>query len=145
MKVLISDAWIYFYITPQQEKLCSNVTGGFLEQCHRLIVRSSCSQMIYRSSHQRWSVKKAVLKNFAIFIGKHQCWSLFLIRLQAFRPATLSRKDSNTGVFLWYCEIFKNTYFDEHLRMATSGYMNKLVWKITQNSQENVSAGVIIF
>ena len=30
--------------------------------------------------------KKAVLKNFAIFAGKHLCWSLFLIKLQAFRP-----------------------------------------------------------
>ena len=30
--------------------------------------------------------KKAVLKNFAIFTGKHLCWSLFLIKLQALRP-----------------------------------------------------------
>ena len=28
--------------------------------------------------------KEAFLKNFAIFTGKHQCWSLFLIKLQAF-------------------------------------------------------------
>ena len=27
--------------------------------------------------------KKAVLKNFAIFTGKHLCWSHFLIKLQA--------------------------------------------------------------
>ena len=32
--------------------------------------------------------KKGVLKNFINFIGKHQCWSLFLIELLAFRPAT---------------------------------------------------------
>ena len=35
-----------------------------------------------RSSHPWCSVKKGVLKNF---IGKHLCWSLFLIKLQAFR------------------------------------------------------------
>ena len=29
--------------------------------------------------------KKGVLRNFAIFIGKHLCWSLFLINLQAIR------------------------------------------------------------
>ena len=29
--------------------------------------------------------KKAVRKNFAIFTGKHLCWSLFLIKLKAFR------------------------------------------------------------
>ena len=31
-----------------------------------------------RSSHWRCSIKKVVLKNFAIFTGKQQCWSLFL-------------------------------------------------------------------
>ena len=37
---------------------------------------------------------KTFLKNFAIFSGKHLCWSLFLIKL-----------------FSWeYCEIFKNTF-----------------------------------
>ena len=30
-----------------------------------------------------------VLKRFAILTGKHLCWSFFLIRLQAWRPATL--------------------------------------------------------
>ena len=41
-----------------------------------------------RSSHQRCSIEKAILKNFAIFTGKHLCWSLLLIDLQASRPAT---------------------------------------------------------
>ena len=31
-----------------------------------------------RSIHQRCSRKKAVLKSFAIFTGKHLCWILFL-------------------------------------------------------------------
>ena len=49
--------------------------------------------------------KKAVYKNFAIFLGKHLCWSLFSIKLQTFR-------DPNTGVvniakFL-RTSIFKN-------------------------------------
>ena len=36
-----------------------------------------------RSSPQRSSLKKCVLKNFAKFTGKHLCWSLFLITLQS--------------------------------------------------------------
>ena len=48
--------------------------------------------------------EKGVLKNFAIFRGKHLCWSLFLIKLQA------------TG------EIIKDTYFEENLRMAASAF-----------------------
>ena len=37
---------------------------------------------IFTSSHQRCSIKEAVLNNFAIFRGKHLCWILFLIKLQ---------------------------------------------------------------
>ena len=44
--------------------------------------------------------KKAVLKNLANFKGKRLCWNLFLIKLQAKRPATLLKRDSYTGVFL---------------------------------------------
>ena len=40
----------------------------------------------HRSSRAQVFFKIGVLKNFAIFIGKHLCWSFFL--------------DSNTGVFL---------------------------------------------
>ena len=38
---------------------------------------------IFKSSPQCYSIKKAVLKNFAMFTGKCLCWSLFLIKLQA--------------------------------------------------------------
>ena len=49
------------------------------------------TKMFTRSSHQRCSIKKIVLKNFAIFTGKHLCWSLILIK--AWRPATLWKRD----------------------------------------------------
>ena len=49
---------------------------------------------------RRCSTKIGALKNFAIFIEKQLCWSLFLITSQAFRPVTLLKRDSNTGVFL---------------------------------------------
>ena len=35
-----------------------------------------------RSSYRKCSVKKSVLKNVAIFMVKHLCWCLFLIKLQ---------------------------------------------------------------
>ena len=35
-----------------------------------------------RSRHSQMFFKIGVLKNFAIFIGKHLCWSLFLIKLR---------------------------------------------------------------
>ena len=43
--------------------------------------------------------KKAVLKNFAIFTGKHMCWNLFLIKLQAIRLTSLLKRDSNIRYF----------------------------------------------
>ena len=68
-----------------------------------------------RSSHQRSSVKKGVLKNLRNFIGKHLYWSLFLIKLQTFRSTASLRRDSNIGFFLWN---FWN--FSEHLFWRTS-------------------------
>ena len=50
--------------------------------------------------------KIVFLKNFANFTGKHLCRRLFLIKLQAFRAATLLKRDSCE-----ICEIFKNTLF----------------------------------
>ena len=36
--------------------------------------------------------KIVVLKNFAIFTGKYLCWSLFIIKLQAWSPVTLLKR-----------------------------------------------------
>ena len=55
---------------------------------------------ISRSSRPGVFCKNVALKTYAKFKGKHLCWSLFLIKLWAFRPATLLKRDSNTGVFL---------------------------------------------
>ena len=50
------------------------------------VIRSS----LKLSSHRRCSIKKGVLKNFAIFTGKHMCWSLFFITLEEWRAGTLN-------------------------------------------------------
>ena len=54
-----------------------------------------------RNSHRECSMEKAVLKNFGILTEKYLRWRLFLIKLQNFRPATLLKREPNTGVFLW--------------------------------------------
>ena len=53
--------------------------------------------------------KKGALKNLQNFAGKYLFWSLFLIKLQAFMR-----------FFCEICEIFKNTYFEEHLWKTVS-------------------------
>ena len=47
-----------------------------------------------------------LLKRFANLTGKYLSWSLSLIKF----------------ISCEYCEIFTNTYFDEHLRMTTYKY-----------------------
>ena len=54
----------------------------------------------FKSSRLQMFFKIGVLKNFAIFPGKHLCQSYFLIKLQAWRSAILLKRDFNTGVFL---------------------------------------------
>ena len=47
---------------------------------------------LFRSSHQKCSIKKGVLKNFTKFKGKHLCQSLFFNKVADFRPSTLLKK-----------------------------------------------------
>ena len=47
---------------------------------------------INRSSHQRCSIKKGVLRDFAKFTGKHLYESLFLNKVIGLEPATLLKK-----------------------------------------------------
>ena len=54
-----------------------------------------------RSSRLQMFFKIRVLKNFEIFTEKPQCWNLFLIKLQAWRP-----------VFLWILRNFQEQIFD---------------------------------
>ena len=60
-----------------------------------------------KSSHRRCSIKKAVAKIFSLFTGNHLNWSLFLIKLLAFRVATLLKRDFNTGAFLGILQNFE--------------------------------------
>ena len=69
---------------------------------------------MYRSSHRKCFVKKVALKNFAYFTGRQLCWSLLIIKLQTLRPSTQVLFSCEI------CEIFKETYFEEHLRTTAS-------------------------
>ena len=60
------------------------------------------SKEFYHHIKVQWTERvpqEAVLKTFAIFTGKHLCWNLFLIKMQAFRGPALLKRDSNTGFF----------------------------------------------
>ena len=58
--------------------------------------------------------KKLFLKHFAIFLGKLLACNFIKKRLQ--RQMFSSE----------YCEIFKSTYFEEHLLAAASDFLKQL-------------------
>ena len=66
-----------------------------------------------RSSYQRYSLKKGILRNFTKFTGKHLCQSLFFNKVA--KKGTLAQLFSSE-----FCEISKNTFFREHLWTTTS-------------------------
>ena len=52
--------------------------------------------------------------------------NLLKVSQESCRSATLSKRGSNTGVFLSeYCKIFKN-YFEKHLLTAASDFLKQL-------------------
>ena len=46
----------------------------------------------FRSSDRMYSMKTSVLKNVAIFTGKHQCWGLIFIREKETPTEALTRE-----------------------------------------------------
>ena len=76
-----------------------------------------------RSSHRTRSVKKYVLKNVVNFTGKHLKACNFIGLLNRCFPVKR-------------CKIFKNTYFEEHLRTnASEGNMKTFSNFLEFNSQ----------
>ena len=74
----------------------------------------------FRSSHQRCSVKKGVLRNFKNFQEKTCARDYFLIKLQAL-AFNFIKKESLTQVFSCeFSEISKNTFFTNHLWATAS-------------------------
>ena len=64
---------------------------------------------------RKCSFKKFVLKNFSIFTRKH---------LKAWRPATLLKRDSKTGVFPEAIEQFLRTLVLQHISVGCSCTLN---------------------
>ena len=94
------------------------------------IFACSDKKLLFRSSHQRCSVNKAVYKNFAKFAGKHLCWSLFFNKVAGLR---LKKRDS-------LCEIWKTSanscfwlfLFCLHHQKCIRNPVRHLRWNVVQ-------------
>ena len=68
--------------------------------------------------------KIGVFEQFTKFAANYLCWSLFLIKLQFWGPATLLKKTPTQVLSCEICKLFKNNYFEEHLWMSGSKLLN---------------------
>ena len=90
-----------------------------------------------RSSHQRCSIKKSVLRNFAKFTGKHLCQSFYFNKVVGLRPATLFNKR------LWYscfpvnsAKFLRTSFYRTPL--TTASVMSRVCGNIENTKEENV-------
>ena len=68
--------------------------------------------------------EKAILKKFVIFKGKHLRWGLFFIKVADLHISNCIKKEASAQIFSCeYWEVYKNAYFEEHLRMAASAFL----------------------
>ena len=91
-----------------------------------------CSEVIAR----RCFVGKVFLKYRTKFWEKHLCWNLFLIKLQAWRTATVLKYDFSTDVFLW---ILRNSY--EHLFSRTLPLYVYLITRLLSGTLTSTNLG----
>ena len=78
---------------------------SFNDHCDWWLFQEIFFIIIFRSSHTQMVFKTSVTRNFAIFTGKHLCWSLFL-------KFNLVPKETSTQLFSCeYCKVFMNRFF----------------------------------
>ena len=83
-------------------------------------------QRFFRSSQQRCSMEKGVLRNFSKFRGKHLCQSLFFNKVTDL-GCNFIKKETLAQVFCCdFWEISKNNVFTEHICATPSGSLTMI-------------------
>ena len=133
---------------------CTNISQVELE-----ILRNSST--IFRSSHWRCSIKKAILKHFVIFTGKYLCWGLFFNKVAGHEACNFIKKRLQHRYFLAKNEkfirrpILKNicerlrfwkAFWENvfHIRLSKRNYWWLTVWKVAQIGQDWTKMSPII-
>ena len=107
---------------------------------------------IARSSHQRCSVRKGVLRNFTKFTGKQLCQSLFLNKVVGLRPFSQSTSwrlllnSRNNLLRITYSEQQKYSTLHNLLRIAMLKYLfikNSYVNWLLKNYKSLTNSGLI--
>ena len=98
-----------------------------------------------KSSHQKCSIKKGVLRSFAKFTEKHLCQSLFFDKVTGGGGCNFIKKETLAQVFSReFCEISKNTFFKEHLWTTASEGEYMFLW-LCEYTEFNHTSTIMIF
>ena len=114
---LKKSVWINQFDRTKMSLLCFYVTIVFLWCIWHQSVRKNVNKYLcrilsfYRCSYRRHSAKQVFLKFFAIFTGKHLCWSLFA----GIQACNFNKKRQQHWCFPVNTGSFNNTYFAENL------------------------------
>ena len=103
------------------------------DHCDRWLFQEIFFIIIFRSRSKQMFFKTGVTINFAIFRGKHLCWSLFLIKLEAVR-AELQSKALQQRLFVLILGFWQWRHVFVHYFMA-----NLMMWKQTGGSIHQVA------
>ena len=88
-----------------------------LHALSRFVKYISDEKRMFRSSYQKCSIKKGVLRNFAKFTGKYLCQSLFFNKIAGLGPATLLKKRLWHRCFaVKFAKFLRTPFVTEHLR-----------------------------
>ena len=95
-----------------------------------MIVFAVTIQMTTRSSHQRCSARKGVLRNFSKFTGKHLCQVLFYNKVAGPEPATLLKARLWHRCFLMNFAKLLRTPFH---RIPLNDYLSTIQQSLAEN------------
>ena len=115
----------------QHQQLPLSILTHLLCKLDNIIYSTNRNKKVFfRSSHQRCSIKKGVLKDFTIFAvflnySQFNCARVsFLIKLQDDLCNFIKKKTLAQVFYCEFCEIFKIPFFIKHLWATASVFSN---------------------
>ena len=100
---------------------CATIVKPKSSLSFSLNIYGICSVFLLQMSTSRRNrlqmfFKISVLKSFANFTGKHLCWSLFLIKLQALDPHVTERWLQHRCFPVKFAKFLRTAFFQKHLQ-----------------------------
>ena len=107
---------------------------SFLLRAREMSVFKGRRLLMFRSSHQRCSIRKGIPENFTKFTGKHLCQSLFFNKVAGLRPVTLLNKKTLAQVlFCEFCEFLRTPILQNTSRRLLLDVTLNLVYFLSCN------------